>query len=446
MSLFSTLNVGASGLGVASMGLGVAGDNIANIGTTGYKHTRATFSDFLPQDVFGLGGVGKLGTGAITNYVSTQFGQGTINTSDSTLDMAIGGNGFFVVNTGDLSYYTRNGEFYMDDAGYITTPQGLRLQGYNAVEGSLSTQIDDLRLDSATIPGQATTTVVVDAVLSAETTVGTDLAALDFYGTGTGTNTLTEAGDAADFTASMTVYDSLGVSHDISVLFERSGTNTWNYRAVTDASGVYDGSGTAFSATEGSAFELASGTVTFDTDGKLTGFTQTNTSATTPWTFLGASAQDVAFDFGLDAAGLPTEGALTMAGDESSVTAVSQDGRSTGTLASLAVGSDGIITGSFTNGEQMVMGQVALATFTAQSGLVREGGTLFSASQAAGEPAVGAAGSGNRGTLSGSALETSNVDLEDEFVSMITSQRMYQANAKVISAADQSLQTLVNLV
>jgi flagellar hook protein FlgE len=446
MSLFSTLSVGASGLGVASMGLGVAGDNIANIGTTGYKHTRVTFSDFLPQDVFGLGGTGQLGSGAATNRLSTQFGQGNIATSDSALDMAIGGNGFFVVNSGNQSFYTRNGEFYMDDSGYVTSAQGLRLQGYNATNGSLSPVVSDLRIGSPVVPATVTSNVVVDAVLSAETIPGADLAAMDLYGTGAGTNTLTEAGDAADFAAGITIYDSLGVSHDVSVLFERSGTSDWTWRAVTDATGVYDGTGTAFSTTDDSAFEIASGTVSFDTAGKISAFTQTNTSASTPWTFLGAASADVAFDFGMDAAGVETEGAITMAGDESSVTALTQDGRTTGSLSRLEVAQDGTITGSFTNGENLVLGQVALATFTAQSGLVREGGTLFSASQAAGDPAVGAAASGDRGTLSGNALESSNVDLEDEFVSMITAQRMYQANAKVITAADESLQTLVNLI
>lgn len=446
MSLFSTLNVGASGLGVASMGLGVAGDNIANIGTTGYKHTRATFADFLPQDVFGLGGTGKLGTGAVTNYVSTQFGQGTLAASDSALDMAIGGSGFFVVNSGDQSFYTRNGEFYMDDSGFITTAEGLRLQGYAAVDGTLSSQLGDLQIDGTTLPGQATSSVVLSAVLSAETTTGADLAAMDFFGTGTGLNTLTDAGEAADFSTGVTVYDSLGVSHDVTVLFERSGTSDWTWRAVTDATGVYDSTGTAFSTTDNSAFELASGTLTVDTAGQISAFTQTNTSASTPWTFQGAASTDVAFDFGMDAVGTATNGAVTMAGDESSVSAISQDGMSTGTLANLSVGSDGTITGSFTNGEDVVLAQVALASFAAQSGLVREGGTLFSASAAAGDPAIGGAGTGDRGSVTGSSLESSNVDLENEFVSMITSQRMYQASAKVISAADESLQTLVNMI
>jgi flagellar hook protein FlgE len=446
MSLFSTLNVGASGLGVASMGLGVAGDNIANIGTTGYKQSRATFADFMPQDVFGMGGPSQLGSGAGTNRVSTLFGQGTLEGTDNSLDMAIGGNGFFVVSDGQQDFYTRNGEFYLDDSGYVTTGAGQRLQGYTASSGDLSPVVGDIQVDSGVLAGSATTEVTLDAQLSAETEVGTDLAGMDFYGTGTGTSTLTEAGDAADFSTSTTLYDSLGVPHDVTVLFERSGPSDWSWRAVTDATETYDGTGTAFGSTSGEAFEMASGTVSFDSDGAVSAFTQTDTSATTPWTFQGAAPTTVSFDFGVDATGTATDGALTMAGSESSVSAISQDGMSTGDLSSVSVDNDGVITGSYTNGENVVLGQVALATFQAESGLQRAGGTLFEATAASGQAALGAANTGGRGSISGSALEKSNVTLEDQFVNMITAQRSYQANAKVVTAADQSLQALVNLL
>lgn len=446
MSLFSTLNTGASGLGVASVGLSIAGDNIANIGTVGYKQTRATFADFLPQDVFGLAGTGQVGTGAATNHVATLFGQGTLEASSSALDMAISGNGFFVVSGGQQDYFTRAGEFYLDDAGYVVTASGLNLQGYTAQDGSLSPTIGDLQIGDRTLPGTATTEIELTAQLSAETEAGTDLAAMDFFGTGTGANTLVEAGDASDFSTSVTVYDSLGVGHEVTVLFERTSDAQWTWRAVADASEVYDGTGAAFSSEEGYAFEVATGTVDFDTDGNVAAFTQTDTSATTPWTFYGASASALTFDFGMDAAGAATDGALTMAGSESSVSSIAQDGMSTGTLSSLAVDSDGTITGTYSNGEDLVLGKVALASFRAESGLERLGGTLFAATAASGEAAVGAAGTGGRGSISGSALEKSNVELEDQFVAMITAQRAYQASAKVVTAADESLQTLVNLL
>lgn len=446
MSLFTTLNVGASGLGVASTGLGVAGDNIANVGTTGYKQARATFADFMPQDVFGYSGMGQLGTGAATNFVANMFGQGTLEDTQNPLDMAITGTGFFVVNNGQRDYFTRAGEFYLDDEGYIVTAAGMRLQGHNADNGALSAAIDDLRIPSAVLPGIATTELVMEAQLSAETAVGADLAAMDFFGTGTGANTIQDAGEVADFSTSTTVYDSLGVAHEVTVFFERSTSTDWIWRAVVDASEAYDATGTQFSTNTGDAFEIATGTLTFDTAGELITFAQTDTSTTTPWTFEAAAASTIAFDFGLDALGVATDGSLLMAGNESSVSAISQDGRTTGNLLSLDVDDDGVISGVYSNGEEVVLAQVLLATFKAQNGLVKAGGTLFEETIDSGPPALDVAGTGGRGTISGYALEKSNVTLEDEFVNMITAQRSYQASAKVVTTADSSLQTLLNMV
>jgi flagellar hook protein FlgE len=347
------------------------------------------------------------------------------------------------VDSPTQSYYTRNGEFYMDKDGYVTTSSGLRLQGYQATDGALNPMVSDLRINTATLPGQATGEITMNAVLAADTVPGTDLAALDFFGTGAGTNTIAEAADAADFTTSMTVYDSLGVGHDVTVCFERASAGGWNWRALTDASETFDGTGTAYSTTEGAGFEIASGTMTFDTDGNLTAVTQTDTAA---WTFRGASAQTINMDFGLDTLGNVTDGAMRMSGNVSAVSSSLQDGMGTGELASLSVEDDGTITGSYTNGEELTLGQVALATFKADSGLVRQGGTLFAASVYSGEAALGAAGTGGRGGLSGNALERSNVELEDQFINMITNQRAYQASAKVVGAADESLQVLVNMI
>lgn len=444
MSLFTTLHTGASGLGVSSTYLSVVGDNIANINTVGFKQGRANFADSLPQDAFGLAGGGKVGTGAQVQTVSTIFGQGTLQVTDSATDMAISGNGFFVVSDGQTRYYTRNGTFTMDEQGYLVDGLGNRVQGYGAVDGVLTSDLDDLRLDTAAIAGQATTTVELSAILNAAEDVDDNLSALDFFGTGTGTTTMGDAVDAADFTTSVTVYDSLGVGHDVTVLFERTSDSTWTWRAVTDASEVYDAStGTAYSADEGYVFELASGTVSFDTSGTLSGFSQTNT---TGYTFLGSSEPSLSFDFGLDASGEVTNGSLTMTGEESSVSSISQDGYPSGALSDISVASDGSITGSYTNGVQLVLGQVALALFDGLAGLERLGSSLFAATRASGDPSIGVPGTGGRGSVAGYALEQSNVELEAQFVSMITAQRTYQANSRVISTVDETLSNLLQLM
>lgn len=446
MSLFSTLNVGSSGLGVSSTWMNVIGDNISNLNTTGYKAGRASFSDFLPQHVFGVNGGGQIGSGAVTGSVNTLFGQGTLETTDNALDMAIDGGGFFVMSDGIQEFYTRAGEFGYDDEGYVVNGAGLRVQGYSGDGVAVSAALGDLKIPTTDMPGTATENVVIETTLSAEEAVGTDVAALDFFGTGTGTSTLVDAGTAAQFTTSATIYDSRGVGHDVTILFERSGANDYSWRAVADASEVYDSTGTQYSTDSGYAFEIASGTLTFGTDGSLASTTQTDTSTTTTWTFGGTDTPALNFDFGLDATGVATDGVTTMQGEESTLSAIAQDGTMSGQLTGLSVDVDGTILGSYSNGEELEIGKVAVASFQDESGLERIGGSLFRATPSAGEAAIGEAGTGGRGAIAGNSLEKSNVDLEGQFVSMITAQRSYQASSKVISTANDTLQTLLNLI
>ena len=196
--------------------------------------------------------------------------------------------------------------------------------------------------------------------------------------------------------------------------------------------------------TDGAAFQIATGTMTFDTNGNLTAVTQTDA---TGWNFEGAGANPAyVFDFGLDTAGNATDGQVSQWNGDSAVTSITQDGYGTGVLSSLDVETDGTITGTYTNGEELVMGQVALARFQSNQGLERVGSTLFRETIESNSPAIGAPDTGGRGSIAGNAVEASNVDLEEQFVNMITSQRAYQANARVVDTANSTLQELVNLV
>ena len=436
MSLFSTLNVGASGLGVSSASLSVIGDNIANVNSTGFKQTRAAFADFLPQSQFGLAGPSTLGTGAGVNRLTTLFGQGTIEATGNSTDMAINGGGFFMVNDGNQNYYSRDGAFYVDQDGYLVNTQGLRVQGYNATNNLLSPVVTDIQLDTAALPATATITLEASMAESADSSGLYDnplqVASAGFWGTGVGGTTITSAADASDFSTSITTYDSRGTAHDVTILFEQTGPSDWTWHAVVDAGETVNGAGVPFGPA-GEAFEVASGTATFDTAGVLTAST---TNSTAGWTYSGAAAPALVFDY--------TN--LKMGGSVDSVTNIGQDGNGVGELLSLTTDNLGQITGTYTNGEQRILGQAALASFRADWALDRAGNNLFSATNEAGDPAVGAPGTGSRGSIVGSALEKSNVNLEEQFVNMITAQRSYQANASVISAADQSLQKLVNLV
>lgn len=444
MSLFSTMNTATSGLGASSTRLGVIGNNIANLNTTAYKSARAEFSDMLPQDVYGQSGPSQLGKGTQLSTLTILFGQGSIDASENALDMAISGEGFFVVNDGVANYYTRAGEFYLDDAGYIVNSTGLVLQGYSATDGTLGATVGDLQVDLNPLAPVATSEITLTANLSAESDYATTPVAALNLTTGTG-DTLEDAADAGDFATSVTVYDSLGVPHAVTVVYERTAANDWSWYAVVDA-GEVDITSLGGPGTPGAAFQIASGTLTFDTDGNLTTFTQTDTSGVDPWAFEAATAQDFVFDFGVDTTGAITDGRVRMHNGASNVSAVSQDGYPVGSLQNISVDTDGTVYGSYTNGEELILGQVVLARFPSNGGLERTGGNLFRETLDSGSPAIGAPDTGGRGVVQGGALERSNVDLEDEFVDMITAQRSYQANARVIDTANQTLQELVNLV
>lgn len=442
MSLYNTMNVATSGLGASSQNLATIGDNIANINTTGYKGSRTEFSDQLPQNVYAKGGPTQLGTGTGMTRIASIFSQGSINSSENSLDMAISGDGFFVVSDDVSNYYTRAGEFYLDDEGFIINGDGLNLQGYNATNGALGATLEDLQIDLQSMAPAETTTVTMAANLSAEADFATTPVAGLVLNTGAG-DTLEDAANQADFSTSVTIYDSLGVAHEVTVVYERTGTNDWSWYALADAGDVeiaaLGGTGTS-----GTAYQIADGTLTFDTNGDLTTFTQNNTAG---WNFEGATANPTyTFDFGIDAAGVATDGELTQYNGDSAVTSVTQDGYGTGVLSSLSVDTDGLITGAYSNGEELTMGQVALARFQSNQGLDRIGNNLFRETVDSNSPAIGAPDTGGRGEIAGNALEGSNVDLEDQFVDMITSQRSYQANARVIDTANSTLQELVNLV
>ncbi len=442
MSLFTTMNVATSGLGASSSSLSVIGDNIANIGTTGYKANRTEFADQLPQNIYGSAGISQLGTGTGMTRISTVFAQGSLASSENALDMAIGGDGFFVVSDGVQDYYTRAGEFFLDDEGFVVSAEGLNLQGYNATNGTLGGTLDSLQIDLDALAPAETTEIVLSANLSADADFATTPVAGLTLTTGTG-DTLETAADEADSSTSVTVYASLGVAHEVTVVYERTGTNDWDWYALVDA-GETEITALGGTGTDGSAYQISGGTLTFDTSGNLTTFTQTDV---TGWNFEGASADPAyTWDFGIDAAGTATDGQVRMNNGDSAVTSVTQDGYGTGVLLSLDVDTDGIVTGTYSNGEELVMGQVALARFQSNQGLDRIGGNLYRETIDSNSPAIGAPDTGGRGTIAGNALEQSNVDLEEQFVSMITSQRSYQANARVVNTANETLQELVNLV
>jgi flagellar hook protein FlgE len=429
MSILRSLNIGVSGLRANSDGLNVAGDNIANVNTVGFKRSRGVFEDMLGHSIASSGPTQEAGAGSRMAHVEQLFSEGALVTTDSPTDLAISGDGFFAVK-GNLQgaqgqYYTRAGQFHVDANGFLVNPDNLRLQGYSAQpNGTIGATVGDLNVTPGTVPANATTAINVGANLDANATIP---AAFD----------PANPGGTSNYSNNVTVYDSLGNQHEVTIYYRKSAPNAWEWHAMVDG-GELTG-GTAGVPTEG-----ANGTMTYTTNGAL----DTEATAASSWNFANATqAQAITFDFGTS---ITTDGGTGLDGSTqfaspSSTTALTQDGYAAGNVSGISIGGDGKILGTFSNGQQRILGQVVLAKFANDNGLERGGQGLWFQTQASGEPLLGAADSGGKGAIVAGALEQSNVDMGTEFVNLISYQRGFQANSRVITTADEMYGELVNI-
>lgn len=437
MSLVSALYTGQTGLESSSTDLSVIGDNIANSATVGFKASRADFSNTMAQQMTGAGGaVSQVGLGAELLSVQKILTQGALNNTGVATDLALDGGGFFVVagsHSGQQGqFYTRDGQFSMDKSGYMVNQEGLRVQGYPAdPTGVIGPTAGDMQLGSASSPALATSTVTIKANLDAAAQVAVPPVAFDPL------NPVA----TAQYSTGVTAFDSLGIQHQVDVYFVKTGNAAtgeaqWSYHALTDGGGLTGG-------TAGVATEIQSGDMTFDLTGKLA------TVGNVAGTFNPINAtqgQALTFNMGDDTGtgGTGLKG-LTQFAAQNGAISVTQDGYGSGVLSSISIDKVGKVQGAFSNGTSRVIGQLAVATVNAADQMSRVGGNLFAETTASGNPTLGKAASGGRGSIAAGALENSNVDLSNEFIHMITAQRNYQANAKTITTADALLQELMNL-
>ncbi|MBN2719276.1 MAG: flagellar hook protein FlgE [Deltaproteobacteria bacterium] len=428
MSIIKTLYTGVAGLASHGKALGVVGDNIANVNTTGYKAESVVFADVLGHSILATDAPGS---GSTIQGITRVFSQGTFITTESPTDLAINGNGFFIVNGNNggwtNDFYTRAGQFTLDNSGALVNPAGLTLQGYLATaNGNISNQLTDLRIANTILPPQASENIDISANLDSGADVPTapwNLADPNF-----------DPGIASNFSTAITVYDSLGESHRMDVYFAKTGANAWSWYGLVD-----DGD---LGGTPGAYAQVGNGTMTFTTDG----FLADDTSAPFTVTFAGASSQDIQVDFGESIAegGTGLDG-VTQYAASSIIRSQEQDGYGTGELNGVGVEGNGHVMAIYSNGEQRLVGQVAMATFNAEGELARAGGNLWAETQGSGAARVGGAGEGSAGSITSNALEQSNVDLAAEFVDLIAYQRGFQANSRTITTADQLYQEIVNL-
>ena len=423
MSITNSLYIGVSGLMAHGDAISTVGDNIANTSTIGFKRSRASFNDLLGGE---LGGH-RLGGGVFLGQNQTMWEQGAITQTGNPMDVGIRGGGMFVGRGShggrDGQYYTRDGRFQLDNLGYMVNQQGLRLQGYPITNGTRGTSVGDLQLGGRQSPPVPTSSAKMTLNLDANSTVP---AAWD----------PTNPNGTSSYATSITVTDSLGASHKVEVYFRNQGGGNFEWHAMVDGGELTGG-------TAGTPTEVASGTLSFDTTGKLAAQTTTASSAS----FLNAAPnQAIAFDFGDDLAsgGTGLEGTTSFAGT-SSVTATDVDGRGFGNLVDLRINPDGTIQGVYDNGDDIQLAKLALADFTSPEGLDRQGDGLYAATAASGQALVDEAGTGARGSLVSGALESSNVDLGTELVTLIAYQRAFQANAKTVTTADEMMTEVTNL-
>ncbi|HZQ67112.1 MAG TPA: flagellar hook protein FlgE [Terriglobales bacterium] len=410
-----TFSIPLSGLTAMSTALSEIANNLANLNTVGYKDTRVLFRDLFYQSIgsSGSGNPIQLGAGVAVSSMPSIFTQGNVDPTGVNRDVAINDAGFFIVQRDGVTTYTRAGNFSVDDTDLLVTAEGQQVLGYPAVNGAITTGqgLTALSLGTGTIsPPTATSSVQIRTNLDASAAIGSI---------------------EGSYSTPITIYDSLGASHSLAFSFTKTASNTWNYSISIPAADV---GGT------GNPTVLSSGTLVFDGNGNL--MTPAADVANIAIQNLADGANNMSFTWKLYDGTAPV---LTQVASPNGTSSTQQDGTSSGALSDFSIGSDGIITGTFSNGKTAILGQLALATFANDQGLSRTGKNGFVETLASGQAVVGAPGTGGRGTLAGGALELSNVDIAKEFANMIVMQRGFQANARVVTTFDEITQDTINL-
>lgn len=415
-----SFSAGLSGLNANGVYLSVIGNNLANINTVGFKSSSVTFQDLVSQTVGGSSANPmQVGLGVTTGAISPVFSQGAIENTREATNVAIQGSGFFVVRGADGNSYTRAGNFTFNSDGKLVTPDGQFVQGYTTVNPATG---------SIVTTGQPGDIAVPPGVLRAPQATTTFR---------TQTNLDAGAAAASTFTTAVQIYDALGAPHIATVTYTKSATpGAWNYAVTVPGADITGG-------TTGTPYSVASGSLAFNSSGVLTSVNSAapaDVTITTPTWKNGAAASSWSWDL-VDANG-PS---LTGFSEVSATSSISQNGSAPGMVDNISISADGTIVATFGAGQTVSVGQLSLASFNNPKGLVKLGSSRFGESQSAGIPNVGVAGTGGRGTLIGSALEQSNVDIAQEFTQMILAQRGYQANSKTITVSDELLVDTLNL-
>lgn len=442
-SIVNGLFSGRSGLSSHGTAIAVVGDNISNSSTIGYKASRAGFEDLI------AGGqtAGKVvGSGSTTSAVNTIFEQGTLEFTNRPLDLAIDGNGFFVVADGAQRFYTRAGDFKINSSGYIVNQNDKAVLGFPA---NGSGALEPLNVNTVSQNSVSTGNVKLAGNLdaSASTMVGaipTTLNAGVTITTGVGgngpssTTTYADLNAQAAFSTVAQVFDSLGASHTVTFFAFHTGSNAYTIRGYVNSEEVDKGAspetGEPRLITDDLTTPNGDIALAFSGDGTMTDPTDGLLSVNIQWNN-GASASDIDLDFS----------SFTQYSGSSNILSIQQDGQGVGTVTSLNIESNGQIFARLSNGQSAVIGTIGMVNFSSPEGLTRVGGNLLQQSSQSGEPVVGKAQSGTFGSIESGRIELSTVDIANEFVKLITLQRGFQANSRIITTINQLLNDIIQL-
>ena len=464
MGIQGAMFTGVSGLTTYSNQISIIGNNIANVNTPGFKESRGSFTDILHQSI-GANSALQVGRGVQVSSVDTLFTQGSFQVTSVPTDLAIDGEGFFVVknpNSGAISY-TRTGDFVRHRDGNLANPRGLLLQGFEVdADGKTLLTLKDMNVSDQTFPPKATQTTTMSLNLDARTPALVDNtgAVIPFDPANTAAT--------SNFSTAVTVYDSLGNPHTTDVYVQKAADNTWNWLVTAHANELNGLTGTdlvtlaqgQMTLTDTGALDTLTTTRRIDyATGTLTALAPQEQGASVTFNFAKGAQQNqvMAFDFGAPrqafdgSAFVPNANAPTgfngtvQFGAASATLFQSQDGFASGALQNFSVDAQGIVQGQFTNGQSRPLLRVALARFPSPTGLNAVGNNLYTQSFSSGEAVIAAPSTSGLGTIVPSALESSTVDLSTQFVELIRAQQAFQANAKVISVGDELLTAVVNI-
>lgn len=420
--MFTSFSTALSALNATSTAVDVVGNNLANLNTSGFKTSVVYFRDLVTQSLGAGLGETQVGFGTGRPLTIRQFTQGAIQASTGLLDAAVQGDGFFVLkNTQGNTLYTRAGNFQVDDAGNLLTNTGERVQGWTSIDPTTGI------LDTNGAIGD-----IVVPVGAAKQPIATNAFTLDMN-----LNSSAAADATSKFSDTIKVYDSLGTDHVLTVHFQKTAPNTWSYNITIPGEDVSSGAA-------GTPYDLsgASGTLSFGSDGQLT-----SPASGSPINFsvtgLNSGAADMSLSWNpYNASGA---GRITQFGQPSAPSASSQNGSAAAQLIRVGLADGGKILAQYSDGQQVVVGQVAMASVRNAESLIAAGNNNYQTSARTATPAIGLPNTGGRGDIVGGAIEASTVDIAREFTDLIVLQRGYQANSRVVTTVDELSQETINL-